>query len=170
MENLITVISAEEFKKLITDEKLIESTYNSNVSTQLKTDLIEYFKQLTGLEDVGCIMCSYKIDSSTVQLNKHYSEIDEFLEVGSDAILLQFKAKNALMFTMDFEDFLSINSNYNGDIESYKHSQADNVIAFVPYINLKDSKYFISLDDNWDAVDIDVDSVIHKGLRRMDVC
>lgn len=170
MEKLLTVISHDDFNSLIRNQNLLESEFNNHVTQVLKDDIINYFKDILGFDDVGCIMCLYKVNGRNIDIKKNYNNLNEYLEVASDCVILQFKANKPLMITMSFDDFLCINHKYDGELISHIGYDASDVIAFVPYIKLKDSKYFISLDENWGAVDMDVDPVNIGNVRRMDLC
>lgn len=170
VENLLTVISNDEFKNLIMNEKIIESEFSSQLSEQFKNDLIQYFKDLLEIEDVGCIMCLYKDNGNCVSLKKNYKDVGDYLEVTSECVMLQFQTDKSLMVTISFEEFLKINMNYANELQKGLDVNSKDLIAFVPFIKLKDSKYFIALDENWESVTIDVDEEKSKELRRMNIC
>lgn len=170
MEKLLTVMSNDDFNCLLKEQTLLESEFNTHVTHNLKNDIVEYFKDLIGIDEVNCIMCLYKVNGNKVSIQKNYSDLNDYLEVASNCVILQFAANKALMLTMSFTDFININSDYDGDLRAHIGTDDSDLIAFVPYIKLKDCKYFISLDENWNAVDIDVDEAKVKDVRRMKIC
>lgn len=170
MENLLTVMSHDDFKRLISDSVIYESEFGSYVNNKFKDDLNQYFKDLLGIDNVGCIMCLYKDNGNKVTIKKNYQDLSDYMEVSSDCVILQFTVEESLMVTISFEEFLKINNCYENNFTENLNYESKDLVAFVPFIKLKDSKYFIALDENWESVKIDVDEAKSKELRRMNLC
>lgn len=182
MSRLLTTISIKDANKLNDNLELENSNLNNYINEDLKNKIKEFIEENTG-HDLGFIMCVQKVYGENANIENHYDTVGNYLQVASGTIILDLKVDEDQIVSVRFEDLLAYNKKFKQADEFERELlteefqskitlgelEGNNVISFIPYINLNDCKSFILVNEDWEATDYKLGNVPQIKLARLNI-
>ena len=194
MARLMTTLSINDALKLVNEKEISESDLNP-IELKLKEVLMDKFEDTTSIRE-GVIMCVHTIEGETVSLPEHYSDMTEYLYITDETLVLEMKVEDDLTLSIPFDILVDFRNRIEktedpelldlvyqefkenltpGKIdlsvwqEKYEDYEIENIITFIPAIDISYCKMFVKLDRNWDNEDYSLGNVPQLKLRRMEL-
>ncbi|GAA0101718.1 hypothetical protein UT300012_24330 [Paraclostridium bifermentans] len=194
MARLMTTLNFGDALKLVKEEELFNSELNV-IEPKLKEVLMERLKETTSIEE-GVIMCVHTVDGETVSLPEHYSDMTEFLYVENETLVLEIKVDDDMILSMPFDTLINFRNRIEAEEdpelldliykdfkdslmpgkidpivwqEKYDDYEMDNIISFIPAIDIKCCKMFVRLNKDWENEDFSLGNVPQLKLKRMEL-
>ena len=190
----MTTLNVNDALKLVKEKEIVESELNP-VEQKLKEVLMDTFEATTSLRE-GVIMCVHTVEGETVSLPEHYSDMTEYLYITDETLVLEMKVEDDVMLSIPFDTLVDFRNKIEeendpelleliyqefkeslmpGKIdlavwqEKYEDYEIENIITFIPAIDISYCKMFVKLDNNWDNEDYNLGNVPQLKLRRMEL-
>lgn len=194
MARLMTTLNVNDALKLINEKEIVESELNP-IETKLKEVLMDRFEETTSLRE-GVIMCVHTVEGDTVSLPEHYSDMTEYLYVTDKTLILEMKVDDDVMLSLPFDTLVEFRNRIEAESdpelleliyqefretlmpgkidlavwqEKYDDYEMDNIITFIPAIDISYCKMFVKLNKNWEDEDYNLGNVPQLKLRRMEL-
>lgn len=183
MGKLLTAISIDDAMQLVDMNNISSSELNQNLNKELVGIIQEFIRDNTGFE-AGFIACVQRIEGSPINLEEHYDEVSNYLQVATGTIILEMKVDEDLEISMKFEDLLEFNRKFNnsdeimqGYLKRELHDSLivgeiedeEDVVTFLPFVDINNCTYFIMLTEDWDAGEFELGDVPQIKLKRLNI-
>lgn len=185
MLRVLTTMSKDE--GLILARKLsVDHVSNLNGYNEKLLKSIQQFVASHVGFDVQPIATVSRMYDEPVDIEESYEYLGDFLPVTAGRLILELTLPKDLCVSIDFETILNLNSRYNkysndefelellneelheslkvGSIED-----ADNVITFVPYLNVKHANRFLVLTEEWSGENFELAGIPQVKLKSMNI-
>lgn len=185
MVTILTTLSREEAmtlaKKLRVDHVDNLNGYNEKLLKCIQTFVASHVGY-----DVQPIATVSRMYDETVDIEESYEYLGDFLPVTAGRLILELTLPRDLCVSIDFETILNLNARYNKfsndefEIELLDEElcenlkvgtvdSADNVITFVPYLDVKHANKFLLLTEEWSGENFELAGIPQVKLKSMNI-
>lgn len=182
MIKLLTTVSLKDAENLNNNSELLNSSINNYLNKDLKRVIENYLEETTGHHS-GLIIGVQKIYGENANIDNHYDDVGNYLQVTSGTLILNLKVDEDQVVSTTFEELLRYNKKFKESDDFEKELLAEefqnkiklgkldgmNIISFIPYININDCKSFILVNEEWEATDYKLGNVPQIKLAKLNI-
>lgn len=176
MLKLITTLPKQKALEFVKTGRISDLNTMPQINNLLIGAIKECIHKTVGYDSLP-IACLSKADGVDGALSDIGSGVTEYLPISTDTVLFELHMPEDMVVSIGFEELLSASSDLNNctdqweielvleEFKSKLHKgliSNDNVISFVPFIDLKRCKFFSMLSQNWDMQNMNI-----PGLKEI---
>lgn len=174
---VLTTLSLKDVDCLNNNESLNKSDLNNHINPNFRKEILKDLDKRTGLSE-GLLMGISTIYYDRVNIEQHYREVGDFLQVKTNTIVLCLDLSEDEVLSLDYNDFINYNFEFNEydeytselkyeDIKSKIHlgdSKNCNTVVLFTELNLRDCKSFMVINEDWGLSSYNI-----KGVREIKI-
>lgn len=178
---VLTTLSLKDVDCLNDLGCLNNSDLNNHIDPNFKREILKDLDRRTGLSE-GLLMGVSRIYYDTIDIEKHYREVGDFLQVKTNTIVLCLDIPEDEVLTLDYNDFINYNfefKDYDEYISDLKYEEiqpkihlgdSDNCSTVVLFsgFSLRNCKCFTVINEDWGLSSYKIKGVQEIKVSKID--
>lgn len=180
---MITIVPRDKAQEFITTGRI----GNYNTIPQVNKELIQVIKSFihknVGYDNLP-VACLSKAEGVEGSLSEIGIGVNDYIPVSSSTILFELQMPEDMVVSVPFEDLLNVSAELNKCKEDWEKEifleeftdklakgivPGENIISFIPFIDLKRCKFFAMINENWGVDNLNIPGLKEIKLNNLSV-
>lgn len=182
---LIIVMTKQQAESLLFNKRVESIDSMPHIDPKVKQVIRDYMEENVGYSNTPIAGLS-KWNGEPSDLREVQTNVGDYIKLQKDNVMFELHVPRDLVISVNFEDLINIStqvSRSTRDFEvefyldelkdrlhvGYSENDAEDLISFVPFVDLRTCKLFALINPTWDIGDYDIPGLEQVNLRDMNL-